>query len=105
MNDYYNFQKHNLEDRSAINSDNKDSENIVMDGINLAVSKCLHIPVNSVDYNLSIKQLGFDSITYVEFIVELEASLNLNFEENVLAMDNFENLIQLYTYVLSLTEK
>ena len=70
----------------------------------MIVSKCLHITDASIDWNLTIEQLGFDSITYVEFIVELEKLLNINFEENVLSIDNFKNLKQLYEYISSLID-
>lgn len=93
-----------LEDVSKTNKPNENSEDSIIDGINLLVSKCLHISDDSIDWNLTIEQLGFDSITYVEFIVELEKLLNINFEENVLSMDNFENLNQLYEYISSLID-
>lgn len=93
-----------LEDVSRINRANENSKKSIIDVINLIVSKCLHITDASIDWNLTIEQLGFDSITYVEFIVELEKLLNINFEENVLSIDNFKNLKQLYEYISSLID-
>ena len=81
-----------------------EERNSVLNLISFAASKCLNVSKNLVFFDLSIEQLGFDSITYVEFIVELEALLELDFDENILSIDNFENLNQLYDYILSLND-
>lgn len=88
-----------LKEISKNNIANANCDISIMDTISLVLSKCLHVPNIVVDYNMSLEQVGFDSITYVEFIVELETLLNIDFEENVLVMDNFENLKQLCEYI------
>ena len=77
----------------------EDIDNAIKNVINLTIIKCLHIQACMIDYQMPLINLGFDSITYVEFIVELENALKLNFDENILMLEHFENLNQLYEYV------
>lgn len=66
------------------------------------VSKHINIKTSEIDFFIPLSDIGFDSITYVEFIVELESKFNIEFQENVLVINYFKNLEELYMCVSEL---
>lgn len=63
------------------------------------ISKILNTSNDLINFDASFSDLGFDSISYVEFIVSLETELKIDFEESVLAIDNFETIRKLSEYI------
>lgn len=49
--------------------------------------------------SISIKEIGLDSIQYIELIVEIEQIYSIEFEEDKLFETAFEYLFDLITYV------
>lgn len=82
-----------------------DSLNTVSNIVFSNMSKYFGVLPDSINGNDSFEQLGFDSIKYVELILDLERAFGLDFEENVLDMYNFKNVNQLCEYISRLVER
>lgn len=61
-------------------------------------------PTNIVGLSLS-DDLGYDSICFMNLIVELETEFNISFDDTELLLDNLDDCTKLIKYVSKLIEE
>ncbi|PKL52628.1 MAG: hypothetical protein CVV37_00060 [Nitrospira bacterium HGW-Nitrospira-1] len=75
----------------------KEVEEKLIDG----VSEILSIDRYSVDVDMPFKELGLDSLGFVEMLVFIEKTFNLNMVETDLTKKDFETLNSLAAFITS----
>lgn len=58
------------------------------------VNKILNTYDQTIDLKAPLAAIGFDSISYISFIVELESAFDVEFEEEKLVVSYFENILK-----------
>lgn len=63
------------------------------------ISDKLEEPIEEADVYLSLYDLGINSITFVLIVVELESTFEIEFDDDMLVLENVNNIKTLINYV------
>ena len=75
---------------------------VVLDGFDNDFINSLSNNYNLDDIDI-FDDLGFDSIKFIQLIVDLESSFNIEFDENMISMDGFSKIKQIKKVISELT--
>ncbi len=85
-------------------TNNPDGDEITNNVINL-VNKILNTYEHAFDLKAPLVEIGFDSMNYISFIVELENIFDIEIEEEKLIISSFENTYEVINYIRSICSK
>lgn len=81
-----------------------DGDEITSSVINIA-NKILNTYEQALDLRTPLMEIGFDSMNYISFIVELENVFDVEFEEEKLVISSFENIYEVVNYIRVICSK
>lgn len=82
-------------------TNNPDGDEITNNVIDL-VNKILNTYGQALDLKAPLVEIGFDSMNYISFIVELENIFDIEIEEEKLIISFFENIYEVINYIRSI---
>ena len=53
------------------------------------LSKVIDTSVTSIEYNTPLVEIGFDSLVFIQFVVMIEESFNVEIHDSDLLIENF----------------
>jgi Phosphopantetheine attachment site. len=71
-----------------------------MDEIKLIINKCILTIVESDKNDVNTLQ-SLDSLSFIKLVVELEQIFEIEFDDEMLSVDNFQTIDELSNYILN----
>lgn len=93
----------NVNERKVMSTKKNDNSNQLLDENESQIFKIivdkLKKPINEVDIYTSLFDMGVNSITFILIVVELESAFDIEFDDDMLVLENAKNIKALISYV------
>lgn len=92
-------QVFNDKKRANVSSEIDRGDSAVADRVKKILLSKIDSPFTDIDCDTKLKSIGIDSISFVEFIVEIEMEFDFEFEEKYLSLEEFTTMKDLLNYI------